>query len=209
MTIATLANLENQVLSFMHRAQILDTVGTTNVRNLVEIGEVWIFRRARTPEMEATLSAAIGSNGILAVPTGYLALKHARISGTPTQYLKMRPTQWIYENYPLRASTGKPHFIGRDGSGFVFGPFSDSQYTVEGTYFAKPTSIISSANSLFTTNPDLYLFAALAETEAYVKNNAQVAFWIARRDAILADVNQVHGEGQYGTGMAVRPDAWV
>lgn len=209
MTISTLANLETQVLSFMHRAQILDTDGTTNVRNLVELGELWLFRNARTPEMEATLSAAIGSNGILAVPSDYLSMKHCRISGTPTQYLKMRPAQWIYEQYPLQSANGKPHFIARDGSGFIFGPYPDSTYTVTGTYYAKPTSIVSSANSLFTTNPDLYLFAALAETEAYVKNNPQVAFWIARRDALVADINQQHGEGQYGTGMAVRPDVTV
>lgn len=198
MALLTYSDLQSEVKSFLHRASLLDNVGSDNVPDLIRLGEVWIFRKARTADMEATLSGQIdGTTGALAVPSDYAALKHARISASPTSPLKMRPTRWILEAYPLRSSDAKPRFIGRDGASFIFGPFPDSAYTVLGVYYAKPTSIASSANNLFLANPDLYLYAALAEAEAYVKNDKRIALWIAKRDRTLAEVNGETEEGQH------------
>ena len=197
MSLSTYANLQNQVKSFLHRASLLDAVGSDNVPDLIRLGEIFIFRKVRAPEMEATLSGQIDASGNLTVPSDYAALKHARISGAPTTPLKMRSTRWILEQYPLRSADGVPSYIGRDGSVFIFGPYPDSSYTVNGVYYAKPTSIASSANSLFVANPDVYLYAALAEAEAYIKNDKRIALWIAKRDSIVADINGEADEGRY------------
>lgn len=204
MSLTTYANLQNQVKSFLHRASLLDAVGADNVPDLIRLGELWLFRKARAPEMEATLSGQIDGSGNLAVPSDYAALKHARLSASPTVPLKMRATRFILEYYPLRSAQGRPHFIGRDGSSFIFGPFPDSTYTVNGVYYAKPTTIASSANSLFTANPDLYLYASLAEAEVYIKNDKRVGLWIGKRDSILKDINDEADEGRYDD-MAVEP----
>lgn len=205
MSLTTYADLQSEVKSFLHRASLLDNVGADNVPDLIRLGELWIFRKARTPEMEATLSGQIdGTTGFLSVPSDYAAIKHARLSASPSVPLKMRDTRWILERYPLRSADGRPHFIGRDGASFIFGPFPDSAYTVLGVYFAKPTTIASSANSLFTANPDLYLYASLAEAEAYIKNDKRIALWISKRNSILADVNGEADEGRYDD-LAVEP----
>ena len=208
MSISTYADLQNQTVSFLHRANLLDAVNADNVPDLILLGEKWIFRHARTSDMESALSVVM-SGGSATVPTDYAALKHARIDGSPAKPLKMRPSHWIYDHYPLRSSDSKPAFIARDGSSFIFGPFPDSNYTVLGTYYAKPTSIQSSANALFTANPDLYLFAALAEAEGYIKNDKRIALWVAKRNEICADANNETEEGAYGTGMAVSADVTV
>lgn len=202
MSISTLAELKTQVHSFLARATILDYVGVDNVENLILLGEKWLFRKARTPEMETDLNVTI-SSGVATVPADYAALKHARIDGSPTRYLRVKPSEWIYQQYPLRSSDTKPSFIGRDGSTFVFGPFPDSDYTVKGIYYAKPTSVLSSANTLFTANPDLYLFASLAEAEVFVKNDKRVAMWVAKRNLILADINGEAEEGEYGEAPSI------
>lgn len=205
MSLQTHADLQNQVKSFLHRASLLDAVGSDNVPDLIRLGELWIFRKVRAPEMEATLSGQIdGSAGLMSVPSDYAALKHARISNTPSRPLKMRPTRWILERYPLRSADGVPQFIGRDGSSFIFGPFPSSSYTVAGVYYAKPTTIASSANAVFLANPDVYLYAALAEAEAYVKNDKRIMLWVAKRDQIAADINGEADEGRYDD-MAVEP----
>lgn len=196
MAIATLANLQNQVKSFLHRASLLDAAGADNVTELIVLGERWIFRKARTRQMESALSATIAS-GVATVPSDFIDLKHARIDGSPSRFLKHRRSQWIYENYPLRSSDGKPFYIGVDGANFIFGPYPDSNYSVLGIYYAKPTSIETSANTLFTQNPDLYLYAALSEMEAFIKNDKRVAFWIAKRNAILEDVNEEMSDAEY------------
>lgn len=205
MSLDTYPALQNQVKSFLHRASLLDAVGSDNVPDLIRLGELWLFRKARTPEMEATLSGQIdGTTGALAVPSDYAALKHARLTTSPSVALKMRATRWIMEKYPLRSANGRPNFIGRDGSSFIFGPFPDSAYSVAGVYYAKPTSIQSSANTLFLANPDAYLYSALAEAEAYVKNDKRIALWISKRESIIADINGEADEGRYDD-MAVEP----
>lgn len=209
MSLSTYANLQNQVKSFLHRASLLDAVGADNVPDLIRLGEIFIFRKVRAPEMEATLSGQIdGTTGTLSVPSDYAALKHARIVMSPSRPLKMRATRWILEKYPLRSADGIPAFIGRDGGSFIFGPFSDSAYTVAGVYYAKPTSIASSANTLFVANPDVYLYASLAEAEAYIKNDKRIALWIAKRDSIVRDINGEADEGRYDD-MAVAADGAV
>jgi len=205
MSLATYADLQNQTISFLHRANLLDAVAADNVPDLIRLGELWIFRNARTSDMEASLSVTI-SSGVATVPTDYAAMKHSRIDGSPSTPLRMRPAKWIYERYPLRSSDGKPFFIGRDGANFVFGPYPDSGYTVLGTYYAKPTSIQSSANALFTANPDLYLYAALAEAEGYTKNDKRIALWVAKRNEICKMANDETHEGEHDSPPDVQAD---
>lgn len=206
MAISTLAQLKTQVKSFVHRANLNDTDGTANEENLILLGEFWIWRNVKAPEMEATLSGSIGADGTIPVPSDYVAWKHARITTTPSRMLKLRPAHFIYHNFPLRSATGKPEYIARDGGAFVLGPFPDSTYSYAGFYYAKLTSILSAANALFLANPDLYLYAALSVTEAYVKNNPQVTLWIAQRDAIARDINNLNNAARHGTGMGIAPD---
>lgn len=199
MSLSTYANLQNAVLSFAHRANIQDAVNADIIPDLIRLGELWIFRKAKVREMETALSVTLAS-GVGTVPSDYTGLKHARIDGSPTRPLKQRPAQWIYEQYPLRSSDTKPHFIGVDAGQFVFGPFPDSDYTVKGTYYAKPTTIASSANALFLANPDIYLYAAMAETDPYLKNDKRVLLWAAKRDQIMDDMNEEAEDDEYGAG---------
>ena len=199
MAITTLALLTNQVKSFLHRAQLLDAVGADNITELVVLGERWIFRKARTRQMETALSVTIASS-VATIPTDYRDLKHARIDGSPTQYLKLRPAKMIMEAYPLRSSSGKPSFIAVDGANFIFGPSPDSNYTIVGTYYAAPTSIETSPNTLFLANPDLYLFATLCELEPFLKNDKRIEVWQMKREQILSDVNGEDRAGIFSGG---------
>lgn len=152
------------------------------------MAEKRLFREVRTRDMETALSVTIAS-GVATVPSDFVELKYAYIDGSPTRTLQVRPARWIVENYPVRSSDGKPHFIGVDGANFVFGPYPDSGYDVKGTYYKRLTAVATSANALFTTNPDLYLFASLAELEPFLKNDKRVALWEAKYQQIRDLVN--------------------
>jgi hypothetical protein len=199
MSLTTYAQLQNAVLSFTHRANIQDAVSADIIPDLIRLGELWIFRKAKTREMETALNLTL-SNGVATVPTDYTGLKHARLDGSPSRPVRQRPAQWIYEKYPLRSSDSKPWFIAVDAGQFVFGPFPDSNYTLLGTYYAKPASIATSANALFLANPDVYLYAAICEAEPYLKNDKRLPMWMAKRDQIMADMNDEAEEDEYGAG---------
>ena len=81
MSITTNAQLETAVGNWLARANL-----STIIPDLIMLGEKWIFRHARTREMEAALSFTM-SGGTGSVPTDYASLNHARITGSPTRFL--------------------------------------------------------------------------------------------------------------------------
>jgi hypothetical protein len=187
MTISTFTQLSTSVSNWLHRADL-----TAVVEDFIMAGEWKINRLLRIRAMEADLSVAIAS-GVAALPSDYVQLKYAYIDGTPTQPLQRKTAQWIGENYPTRSSSGKPLYIGRQGSNFVFGPYPDSAYTVAGVYY-KRLDPLSGANETnwFTANaPDLLLYAALCEAAPYLKNDIRIAVWQAKFTEALG---QVQGE---------------
>jgi hypothetical protein len=183
MSIQTYAELQTAVANWMARADL-----TSIIPDLIMIGEKRIFREIRARSMETALSSTIAS-GVIAVPSDYLELKSAYVDGSPAKLLQRATATSIYQQYPLRSSTTKPRLIAREGSNFIFGPYPDSTYTIKGIYYAKPTSIQSSANALFVESPDLYLFAALLEAQPYIKNDPRIVVWQAKYEQIKEQIN--------------------
>lgn len=164
-------------------------IGTTVVADLITVGETRIFREARTRGMETSFGDSITA-GVVALPASYLALKTAYVNTSPQVSLERRPAEWIRMQYPQNTTSGIPQFIARYGSNFIFGPYPDSGYTINGIYYKQPTAIsASSLNDLFTTNPDLYFFACLAEGELVIGRDPRVQIWEAKYQRILNDVN--------------------
>lgn len=185
MSLTTYAQLKTAVAAWL---DVSSTDLTSTIDDLVTVGETRIFREARTRDMETALSSTI-TTGVIALPTSYVALKFAYIDGSPTQRLERRSAEWIYQKYPQRSAEGKPQFIAREGSNFIFGPFADSGYLVKGRYYMRLAALSGSVNALFTANPDLYLFAALAESEPLIGRDARVPLWEQKYQRILAEVN--------------------
>ena len=174
------------------------------VSNLVLMGEARIMRELRTPEMETAMGVTI-SSGVIAVPTDLAELKYAYVDINPTQYLQMVPTSYIYDRYPTRSSEGKPQFMARDGSNFIFGPYPDSDYVIRGTYFKHLTGVQTTINGLFTANPDLYLFACLAETEPLLGRDPRVQLWEAKYRMVKELVNGEANGSRLGGNLSIRP----
>jgi hypothetical protein len=169
------------------------------------VGEKRIFREARTRDMETALSSAI-SSGTIALPANYVGLRFAYVDGSPTQKLERRQAEWIYQAFPNRSSEGKPQFIAREKTNFIFGPYPDSGYTVKGIYYVRLSALGSSnTNALFDANPDLYLFGCLAESEPILGRDPRVQLWEAKYQRILAEVNgEDKDEDRSGGGLQMR-----
>ena len=198
MSISTYAELQTAVTNWTKRADL-----ATPAPDLILLGEKWIFRNVRAREMETALSGTI-SSGVLAVPSGFRQLKHARVNESPNVPLRIVSATYIYENYPQRSGGNTPKFIAVDGANFVFGPYPADKAIV-GTYYGALTSIQSTANALFLAHPDLYLMAALAEAAPYCKDLKMSALWVSKRDEIKNDINRESHQGRFGDAMAVRP----
>lgn len=200
MSITTYQELQTSVANWLSRDDL-----TSIIPDLITIGEKRIFREVRCRVMETTLTGTT-SSGVIAVPSDYLAIKFAYISGTPVSKLARMSASQLYERWPLRTATGLPVAIAREGSNFIFGPFPVLDYTIGGIYYAKPTVIATSANALFLANPDLYLFSALCEAAPYLKDDKRIPIWEAKLKQIMYQLaNEDAEESGSGGGMAVTP----
>lgn len=161
---------------------------SSTIDDLITVAETRIFREARTRDMEQAISTSIGS-GVVAVPSGYVAMKFCYIETDPVQRLERRTPEWIYTAYPTRSAEGVPLYFARDATNFIFGPYPDSSYTFKGVYYKRLDGIDPSLNALFTASKDLYLFACLAESEIIIGRDARIPVWEAKYKNALAQVN--------------------
>lgn len=193
----TYNGLKATLQDFLHRSDL-----ATPAADLITLGETWLMRKVRVPEMETALNVTM-SSGLATVPTGFLGLKNAYIDGSPTQKLYVVSLAALFEKYPTRSSSNKPRFIAYDAGSFQFGPFPDSDYTVKGTYYKRQGPLSSAVYDLFTNHQDLFLMACLCEAEPYIKNDARMPLWKSKRDELLADVWRQAEGISYSGGIAV------
>lgn len=173
MSIASYSELKTAIGNWLHRTDLTSLLG-----DFISLGEARIYRDLRIRAMETAVSSAI-SSGVIAVPSGYLEMKHLYVNVTPVQKLQRKDAEWIYQNYPTRSSDGVPLFFAREGENFIFGPYPDSGYTIKGIYY-KRLAALSDSNTAnwFTDNaPDLLLWASLCEAAPYLIDDQRVAIW--------------------------------
>lgn len=164
--------------------------------NMVQNWEERFYRQPRNygAWMDADLSATIAA-GVLPVPSGFLAFRNVYVNGDPSSRLEQVSPEQLFGRYPRSNFTGLPVWIARCGTNFEFGPQPDSTYTIKGKYRAKPTVMRSYttggadavAHWIIVNAPDLALYGALAEGEAFIKNDARVALWKSLYSEALKD----------------------
>jgi hypothetical protein len=156
----------------------------------------WEERFYRQPKnfgnwMESSLNSTIASS-VIAVPDDYLALKYAYVDGSPASRLDRVSLNQIYGTFPRGGGTGRPSWIARDATNFVFGPEPDDEYTIKGVYWAKPELMRSfagdaAAHWIIVNAPDLPLYGALLEATPFLQNDKRIPTWQGFYDMALRD----------------------
>lgn len=185
MSLSTYAALKTSVAGWMN---VSASDLSSQIDDVVTLGETRVYREARTRDAETSYSTAMAS-GVVSVPSDYVEMKFLYLDGSPTSILERRSAEWVYTEYPTRSSSNRPRFWARDAGSFIFGPYPDSNYTVKGVYYKKFAALSSAVNNQFLNNPDLYLFACLAESEILIGRDSRIPIWEAKYNKILQDVN--------------------
>jgi len=175
------------------------------VSDIITNAEKRIFREVRVPEMETSLSSTI-SSGVITVPSDFVEMKFVYIDTNPVQYVQMVPPAYIYGRYPSRTAEGVPVVMARDGNNFIFGPYPDSNYTVKGTYFKRLVAIdATSSPTLVTSNPDLYLYASLLESEPLLGRDPRMTLWEAKYRLVKELMTNEANRSRFGGNLSIRP----
>jgi len=190
----TYAGLQSSIASWLHRSDL-----TSTIPDLVTLADNRINNDLRHRAMETTQPSTIAA-GVIAVPTNYIELKDAYISSTtPFINLDRKTANWIYDKYPTRAADNTPKFIAREGTNFIFGPFPDAAYTVTLDYYNRFPALSAGVNSVFTSYPGLWLWAALSESAPFLKDDKRVQTWEAKYQQLF-NLVQKESDDEYLSG---------
>lgn len=205
MALANYSDLKTSVANWINRDNL-----TSYIPDFIALGESRVYSELRLRAMETTLSSTIAS-GVIAVPPTYVEMKYAYVDGSPTQHLTRKTAPWIMENYPTRSSDGKPKFFAQDAGNFIFGPYPDSTYTIKGTYYARLAALSDSntTNWFMTNAPGILLYAALLETEVFIKNDPRIEMWDAKYEEIKGILERQEKAEQFSGSPLSMSASWA
>lgn len=201
--ITSYSTLNTAVADYLARSDL-----TAFIPNYIQNWEERFYRDSENwgSWLETALSVNI-SSGVAALPTGYLSLRVAYISGYPQ--LKRVSLEQLYARYPRSSViTGIPTHIARNGSNFEFGPVPTDGTTLVGTCYIKPTVLRSyttggadaAAHYLILNAPDLLLYGALLEAMPFIKKDDRVPMWsMAYEEALRTYRSRLKGEDYSGS----------
>lgn len=193
--ISSYSTLQTAVIDWLANSTV-----SSFVPNFIQNFEEKFYRQPKNfgRWMEASLSSAIASS-VVAVPSAYLGLKVAYVDGQRSKPMDRVSLMHLYGRFPRGMDTGVPTLISRDGANFVFGAEPDSDYTIKGTYWAKPTLIRSFASDaaahwLIVNAPDLVLYGSLLQSAPFLRNDTRLPVWQSLHDDALRDYRALQKE---------------
>lgn len=196
------ATLKSEVAAWLHRSDLTD-----QIPGFIQEGENRIYRDLRVRQMETTFTDTI-ANGTIATPASYLEMKYLYVNASPVTKLQRKDAEWIYLNYPTRSSSGVPKFFAREAETFIFGPYPDSTYTLNGCYYKRQAALsdTNTTNWLITDAPYLILFASLCEAAPWIQNDERVVLWERKYEQIGKQL-QINDEREEFSGSPLQVTA--
>jgi len=153
------------------------------------------FSLAAGPAGAQVLFVAL--DGVLLVPTTDYTISGTTLTTTNgTQAGQDLFVQFLAASTALGAS---------NTSVFIFGPFPDSQYTIQGTYYqqAPLLSVTQTTNWMVTSAPHVLLAACMKNAGKFLKDPAMVEGWNALYEDQLSKLIARDTSERYGSGPLV------
>ncbi len=204
MAITSYAELQAAVRDWLGRANDTVYLTDTRVADAIRLAEVDIYERLRVREMEASADLTINAQSI-AITTDLIGVRRLYITSDPFVELEFMAPPQFWGTFAANI-TGRPRAFTMEGDNFVFGPAPDATYTGKLLYWKRLAALSSATNNLFTRQPDLWLYGALAHACVFTQDDERLATFksafvdaIARAD--LSNERARHG----GAPLMMRP----
>ena len=188
------SDLKTQITNYLARADLADKIPT-----FIELAEIRLNRdlRLRQTLQNSTYTMEAGNKNV-PTPADFLEMKEQHLNTNPITNLTFQSTSVFFRNGLVNTS-GKPVYYTQVSSNFAYAPTPDSAYTVEMTYYKKPTPLSDSnpSNEYLANCPDLLLYGALAESAPYLMDDARLTTWQALYNVGLASLTKSSEESEY------------
>jgi hypothetical protein len=157
------------------------------------MAEVELNRILRVPEMEETITLTTDSER-LELPEDFRRTRALYLDTDPRQELENITLGTLRTKYACQ-TTGKPECFAVSGYELVLGPAPDDEYDLILTYFQEipPLTAEDDVNWLLTDHPDIYVYGAICQAEAFLWNDERLPLW---RNAYENAFTQLQDQGK-------------
>jgi hypothetical protein len=194
LTISTYAQLESACENWLKRSGLDD-----RIPEFISLGEARIGREVKAKQMEQRVSTDAAQ--YVSVPSDFVSMRGVRIQGSTIGWLDyMTPDAFFASTPSSTSATSHKYTIFGDELVFPTAPSGD----VELWYYKRLAALSSATNTLFTSNPDLYLYAAMAVAQPFLQKDGKIALWNDLYIQVRDSVNQAERMGRYPVGMSVK-----
>jgi hypothetical protein len=181
--------------SWLHRADL-----AAFMPDFVSIAVARIGREVKARQMEQRVSTTPTST-VATLPSDFISMRAIRITGSTVGWLDFITPDEFFNQFPSTInSVSKKYTIFGDELVFPAAPTGD----IELWYYKRLPELSTEVNALFTANPDLYLYGALAAAQPFLKDDKRVVLWEAQYASVRDSVNEIHRAGRYPTNMQIR-----
>jgi hypothetical protein len=198
MALSTYADLKTAIANWLDRSDL-----TSYLDDFIDLAETRLSRdlRIRQMETQGTQTLTSGTREY-SLPTNYLQMRNMQLNTAPITSLEYL-TPEMMDRLWAGSSSGRPRAYTIIRDKIQLGPSPDSAYTLEYTYYAKPSALTASENGLLSVIPDVYLYACLLEAEPFLQNDQRIQLWMAAYDKAVAAA-QMSDEKDRHSGSAMR-----
>jgi len=200
MSISTYADLQTALQNWTKRSDL-----SSYIPDFITLGEARINREVRSKYMEQRATSALDSTTpYITLPSDLSNLRAVFLtSGGVLRQLRYMAPEVLMMKYNQASTDQEPSYYTIIGSEMRFGPWPDSNYTVELWYYKTMAALSGATNTLFTSNPDLYLYASLTAAMPFMKDDKRIGLWETQYQMVKSQINGADEEGRRGNAMAV------
>lgn len=191
----TYQELQDAVESWLNREDLTATIPT-----FIALAEAALSRRVRTRDMLVTTDVNVAAE-FANLPADYAewrALSYETADGpVALQYVTPERADVL-----MPSAAAAPRYFTVDGGFLRFVPVPDTVYFGTLRYYAKIPALSPSntTNWLLDSHPDVYLYAALAESAPFLRDDDRVVLWAGELDKRVNDLVVSSERSEFGGG---------
>jgi hypothetical protein len=170
-------------------------LSVTTLDLIISAGEERLYRDIRSSTQDTAYSLVTAGN-LVALPTDCIELK-----GAPyvTGYMVATYTPWEAIQNLIQLETAFSNYYGNDNhavrysfqsDNIIFFPVQNDGVTVTGQYYKRFPDLSTGLNALFTRHPDVFLYAALAESAPFLGEVARLKIWEGKYQELVESANE-------------------
>ena len=178
-------------------------IPSDTLADIVLLAERKVYRDVRSRHNEKAFAALTVTNNLAPIPDDWESTSTIHFGKSA---LRPKPEDWMRERLQ-RNPTGACLYFAEAGASFYFMPAVADATAVQGRYFFRFPALSAdtiAANTLYQQEPDLFLYAALAESGEFFPVGNRLQIWESKYQRIKDTVNNAKSRAAYSGGRIQR-----